>query len=324
MNKKRFLYLCIGVVLGVFCISKYRNHPSPGIQLPVNFSHNLLEPLVNIEIEGIKYAVFVDLGSVGYEFHFEDRVLKKIKNKEAVGTGEFGDLRGNLYSCPEFRIPEIKIGDAAIFNSIVTERNHQFLHNVLVWPTSNTQELIDEEAARIDGKIGLPVFQHYNCLFDFPNSVIVLQKNIGDPGKTYPPNKFVRTPFSLEKYGIVLSVETNAGIHRVVLDTGATVSAIRKSIINPVNAKEVEKGYFSTDKLTIGGCDYGAWGLILFDISEKWDVDGCLGADFFLEHAIYLDFHNNMAYIQRPEKFALLTQWKRLKLRTTQLYRKMV
>lgn len=324
MNKKRFLYLCIGVVLGIFCISKYPNHPSLDIRLPVNFSHSLLEPIVNIEIEGTKYSVFIDLGSVGYEFHLEDRILKKIKNKKALGVGEFSDLRGNLYSCPEFCIPEIKLGEAAIFNSTVTERNHRFLHNAHVWPISNTQRLIDEETSRIDGKIGLPVFQNYNCLFDFPNSVIILQKDIEDLEKIYPPNKFVRTPFSIEKYGIVLSIETDAGIHRVVLDTGATVSVIKKSIITPVNTKEVEEEYYSTNKLIIEGCDYGAWELAQFDISEKWDVDGCLGADFFVEHAVYLDFHNKMAYIQRPEKFALLTQWKRFKFRATQLYRKMV
>ena len=103
---------------------------------------------------------------------------------------------------------------------------------------------------------------------------------------------------------------------------------INKSIIDAKNIKEVEKGsqkrYYPTSKFIIEGCNYGSWELVPFDISGNWEVEGCIGADFFLEHAIYLDFHNNIAYIRKPESFAISTQWKRIKLRATQLYRKMV
>jgi hypothetical protein len=282
--------------------------------VPVDLSHDLLEPLVDIEIEDSKYKMFVDLGSIRYGLHLEDRALKKIKNKELVGDGEFGDIRGNIYRCSEFRIPEIKIGREFVLDPTATMQDRQFLQNVRLFSGPDVDKRIEDRIERVDGKIGLPIFRNYNCLFDFPNSVIVLYKSVVDMEKLYPPDHFVRVPFSVEKYGVVLSVETDVGIERMVLDTGSTYSMINKSLI-----KEPNDWIYSTNKLVIEGCNYGSWELALFDISDKWDIHGCLGADFFLEYAICLDFENNIAYIQRPAKFALLTQWKRLKLRATQM-----
>lgn len=327
MHKKRSFYLFMMIAIGTFLILKRPKYISSDIKLPVNFPNHFLEPTVNVLIEGNKYDFLVDLGSTSYAFHLEDRILQKLSNKEALGDGKLCDIKGNVYTAPEFCIPEIKIGGQSIFNSIATKRNHQFLYNVQIGSEQNSQKLIEDKIIRIDGKVGLPLFKQYNCLFDFPNSAIILQKNIKNPEKNYTPSKFVHIPFSIENYGITLSIETDAGVHKMVLDTGATYSVINKKLIPPNQTKEIEQGlqkYFPTNQLIINGCNFGSWELALFDISDKFDLDGCLGADFFLEYAVYLDFQNKMAYIQKPEKIGLFTQWKRLKIRAKNLLKNMV
>ncbi len=317
MRKRFFLFVVI-LLLGLFLILVRERSPA-GIELTLRFPYDFLEPLTTVEINGVKRTVLVDLGSAVCDFHLEKRVLLDLKDKERLEDGEMGDLRGNVYPTFQFRVPEIKLGEVSLLNPIVAERNHEHLYNTYAIPGPNTRKLTADRSDRIDGKIGLRVFERYNCLFDFPNSKILLfDHNAENQCKS---DRFIPVPFSIEKYGVVLTVETDGGPRKMVLDTGATHSVIRRST---TKLADPDTWYHSTDHFLIGGCDYGPWDLILFDVSEEWDIDGCIGTEFFLEYPIFLDFKNQVAYIQKPEKFALQTQWKRAKFRMTQLYRKIM
>jgi len=137
-------------------------------------------------------------------------------------------------------------------------------------------------------------FQQMDCFFDFPNSVMFVAKDIKvlqeDAGCSF--NGFMKTPFDLTHCGVVFSVETDLGINRFLLDTGSTWSLFKSS--------QVEKNgrSFTTDKFQIGEADFGKTKFWLYEFSDRLEVDGVLGVDFFKKHAICLDFHNKIAYIK--------------------------
>lgn len=318
MTKKKILFLCLIIIIGFFCFLRRELYSNYYAKIPVSFHYSLLKPLIKVSIEKSINHFLVDLGS-SHEFTFEHHLLEKIKSKKKLEEIKIGDLKRNTYTCETFQIPKLKLGNIPFFNAIVLQQNHEFLQNTQVWQSSKSKEMIKNRIAHIDGKIGLPVFQDYNCLFDFPNSIIVLYEKTEKPVDFV--NNFASIPFTMEKCGIVLSIETDSDSLKMALDTGATYSVIRDRE-NLDNIRAITKGsnewYYETNHLKIGGYDFGPWEFALFNFSKELDIDGCLGADFFLEYVIYLDFDDKKAYIKKPEKYTLLTQWKRLKTRTIQ------
>lgn len=311
------------LIIGFFFI--YRGRPTASIKIPVDFSYNLLNPLIKVQIEEKGYDLLVDTGSSSNEFTLQKNVVEKVQKKELVENFEMYDLRGNTYSCRTYRIPKIKIKGFSFFDVSVTEQSDEYEANVLVWLTSKVKRKQD---ARIRGKIGLSVFQKYCCLFDFPNSQIILEKGIKELENVCSLNDFTCIPFSIEPWGVVISVKTDVGESRMILDTGATYSVINNSVSEISRIEELGAGSgrwcYSSSQLIIGGIDYGSWDFALFDIGKEFKVDGCLGADFFLEYTIALDFESMKAYIMKPEKASILTQWKRLKIRTSQFCNRML
>jgi hypothetical protein len=65
-----------------------------------------------------------------------------------------------------------------------------------------------------------------------------------------------------------------------VLDTGSTCTAIR--FPHPA----------STAKFQIMGCDFGERSIKVLEMTSKFDFDGVLGMDFFLEHPLFIDYTN--------------------------------
>jgi hypothetical protein len=152
--------------------------------------------------------------------------------------------------------------------------------------------------SRVNGRIGWPLFQQMNCFFDFPNSVMFVAKDM----KTLQDEAgcaldgFVKTSFDLSHCGLIVSVETDLGRRRFLLDTGSTWSLFKNSQV------EKKGRSFTTDKFQIGGTDFGKTKFCLYEFSDLFEVDGVLGVDFFKRHAICIDFHNKIAYINPSRK----------------------
>ncbi len=107
------------------------------------------------------------------------------------------------------------------------------------------------------------------------------------------------TSFEMGRWGIVLSIETDIGTRRLILDSGASASIIKNSSLNLSSIKKEAPGrqMFTTTKFVIGGHDFGPVDLSLFEIASSIDADGFIGLDFLKKYAIYLDFENSKAFI---------------------------
>lgn len=320
----RFLILGTVTVFGISFFQWVKKAPN---EIGVNFFPVKLEPSIRVSIEENQFDCLLDLGS-GPALILKAEALNRLGKKQEQGPVTFSDLKGNKYPSQAYRLGKVLIDQVKLYD-LEALRDHPDFHiHSQFGPQSNDLKLIESaknRVSRFDGKVGRDAFKSYDCFLDFPNSTVQLNPK-GTGNKWCPPEEFTSVPIELNMLGISLLIETDFGIHRILLDTGATYSFVRKSLQDRVEVREVveESGdwYFYTNKLLIGNSNFGPWEFGFFEIAEKWDIDGCLGVDFLLEHSVYLDFENKMAYVKKPEKFFLATQWKRAKHRFTQFSKK--
>jgi len=240
-------------------------------RIPITFASRS-HATINVSIEGNVYPLELDLGSSS-PFSLRQEILKNL-HKTSYGTDEWSDFRGQTYESPTYTIPEIKIGNLTFANKIVRQVREDFHINATLDGFTPHQPI---------GIIGLPVLEKYNLLLDFPHSIIYASND-------YLPlqqagilsQNLLAIPFVLRPDGILLTVETDVGTYRLVLDTGATHTLIRAPHPN------------STTQFCIAGHDFGKRSIIPIDLSSRFEFDGCVGMDFFREYPLFIDYFNKL------------------------------
>jgi len=304
MKKRLFLLLLSGGVLA----STFFFHSASCIKVPVVFRGPGFCPTVKGKIQDHEYAFLVDTGAY-QRFYLINSAFSKVTSKKRVKDTKMQDFKGNVYECPIHEVKDLNIHSIALSNAEIVEQGLDFDENTNIWPS------IPKSKKRYShGTIGLKFFKDFTTLFDFQNSLIILAKSQEELEKSgyFNPKKFISVPFSFEKGIVTISLDTDFGVCKLVLDTGASFCTLRRSyleadkITNSLSGKSIAKN----SKLVIGDCDFGSWSFAVTDFAEKLNIDGVLGVDFFLEHAVYFDFGNQLVYIKKPGNW-LTTQWRR-------------
>jgi len=304
MKKRLFLLLLSGGVLA----STFFFHSASCIKVPVVFRGPGFCPTVKGKIQDHEYAFLVDTGAY-QRFYLINSAFSKVTSKKRVKDTKMQDFKGNVYECPIHEVKDLNIHSIALSNAEIVEQGLDFDENTNIWPS------IPKSKKRYShGTIGLKFFKDFTTLFDFQNSLIILAKSQEELEKSgyFNPKKFISVPFSFEKGIVTISLDTAFGVCKLVLDTGASFCTLRRSyleadkITNSLSGKSIAKN----SKLVIGDCDFGSWSFAVTDFAEKLNIDGVLGVDFFLEHAVYFDFGNQLVYIKKPGNW-LTTQWRR-------------
>lgn len=236
--------------------------------VPVTFASRG-SPTINVSIEGNTYPLELDLGS-SFPFSLCENILQNIR-KISYGTAEWSDFRGQRYESPAYAIPKINIGNLAFDNMIIRQNREDFHINATLG-SAPLQPI---------GTIGLPILEKYNLFLDFQHFAIYASNNYSALQQAgLLSNNFLIIPFTLHRDGILLSVETDMGVYRLILDTGATHTVIRQPHSN------------STMQFRLMGHDFGSRSIVPIDLSAQFDFDGCLGLDFLLEHPLFIDYTN--------------------------------
>lgn len=304
-----FVLLCL---MTFHFFSRYQSYaPLEGLaaRIPIRFFPYSNVPKVQAEIEGKQYSLLLDMG-FSKQIDLKRKWIDQIKDIKKIENAKFFDVKGSEYEVSGFFIPKVVLKEGVTFsNGSINEISPAFhIDGATLWPESGWkrwQKYLQFQA--IDGSIGWPAFQKAVCLFDFSRSVLFVAERIDSlmNCKGYSGEDFVAAPFELKNFGAVLAFETDLGVKHLLLDTGATHSCLRESLVPKEAATEFakDKRLYVNRKLSCGGQDLGSNFFVLFDITEKLDVDGILGFDFFEDRAVCLDFPNKMAYIQyRGEK----------------------
>ena len=143
-------------------------------------------------------------------------------------------MHGNLYPVENFNIPQIKLGSWEINHATLSEEIYEYQLSAFLMDLSieEKMQLLEEEKKIMKGKIGWSIFCRFCSFFDFPHNQIVLGQSIESLIQTgYTFEDFIPIPFDLEKFGIILSISTDLGPRRFILDTGTNRSLIRKDLL---------------------------------------------------------------------------------------------
>ena len=294
--KKKVIFLLLSfLAIGGGCFIFPFFSPSYHACIPIKFKATKT-PFAEIEIEGEKYPVLIDLGSHS-ELFLEKNVLENIQ-KVSKGISFFRDMRGKQYQTTKFLIPKIKLDSFAFKNVEVRETNSDFETATVIYQKNANNSKIETV-----GILGRGLLKRTKILLDFPHSQIFLSNREGLLKKLgYNVKNWVKIPFQLDDLkGISFEVETDFGRKKFGLDTGLTVTLLRDSDIK--NQENLGERYgmkvLSTSKFVIGGYDFGKKNLYLFDLTSELDIiDGEIGMDFLSSCPIYLDFQAKIAYIK--------------------------
>lgn len=311
MRRKNILFLVLFLIAGclLFTLIPFQSCSQREfchcVKIPVSFFPFSSNPLIKITIEKKQYTFLIDTGS-SHALDLHKRVLTQIQGKEFIKITRYSDIQGTSYPVSQFRIPEVTLHNNLRLNGVVAyEENIDFLMKGTNAgrPRSFSGKIKEWlSLSLIDGRIGWPSFEQMVCLFDFPKAVLFLakdRKTLQNEG-LFVPEDFVRIPLALSRCGPVLSVQTEWGTKKFLLDTGASHSVYRESDSQSSNSIR-----FS---MNIEGYDFGGWNFWPYPITSDLlnELDGVLGIDFFKTHVICFDFQEGHIYIRKTGEDAFL------------------
>lgn len=300
MKKKVFLlvFFCL-IFAGLFADWHFRLlfFKSPYASIPVQFTTDHI-PYTEIEIEGQKYFMEIDLGFDG-EFSLQNHILEKIP-KIPKSDAFFFDFKGNDYVSPRYNIGEIKMGKVRIGTPSVMQESNKFLENVQTGKS-------ERQPSEIAGRMGNKFLLKLNLLLDFKKGLFFFirpQKGL-EPlrKKRYKIENLLEVPLETSSCYAIFTIETDVGEKRFLLDTGSTLSRIKPFFVTPEDLKKMRENtnsrmYITSSKFVIGTHNFGEQDLYLIELADKWEgIDGILGMDFLMNHIVYLDLRARKAWI---------------------------
>lgn len=264
--------------------------------IPLDFSVFPDKPLVNITVGSKKIPLLLDTGSCEC-LGLDTSIMDSIPDKKFIKESPLLDLKGNSYLTKEFIIPSIRI-ETHIYEklSAYEETSDWAAYAGLVCGAYKRR-------GPIRGNIGRPFLLKWACLFDCPNARLLLAPSIDSLAKHVDLQKLTPVPFELHSQGILLSLSTDLGVKRFLLDTGSTASMMKTLLVKEELMEERGwplKGYV-TSTLSHGELELGPWSFWLYDICPELVLDGILGIDFFCSYLVLIDFERSIVYLGKSE-----------------------
>ncbi|MBF5058807.1 hypothetical protein [Candidatus Neptunochlamydia vexilliferae] len=288
-----FFFILSLLIFGFSCSSK------DYVELPVGFNAGKI-PIIEVQVENNSYLLGIDLGTF-LELKIRSSLLESI-NKKFLGTDFWEIYDGSKFVCPNYQVPNVKIGNLAFKNVVATAYPEDKEAKTTIW--ENPKEGVFYKKV---GVLGRGFFQKSSLLFDFKKSKVIISNNISKLKKNgYDLESFIKLPFTKNKFGILVNVTTDIGDKTLLLDTGFTYTMLHEHEYPSDREKETSyQGFLCLDSnhFAINGVDFGKKKLYFLKLSEKLrEIDGFLGMDFIKHHVMYIDFPNKLLYIQPPQE----------------------
>lgn len=265
--------------------------------IPLDFSVFSDTPLINIRIGSAKVPLLADTGSY-QDLSLHTSVLNSIPDKEYIKLSSLKDPKGDVYETKEFMIPSIRI-QSHTYEKILTyeQTPEQTAYAGLLFGSS-------KRIGPIQGAIGRPFFSKWTCFFDCSNRRLLLAPTMDSLAKHVDLRTFTPIPFELHPQGIHLSLSTDLGIKRFILDTGASLSVMKIGLVQEELREETGHPLkkYTTSTLSFQEKELGPWSFRLHELCSEMVSDGILGIDFFLAHRVVIDFAHSMVYVSSEKK----------------------
>lgn len=304
--KKLALFFSLFLLAGAFLIYKYGTQEHYEARLPIDFAPRSKQPRTEVFVGGKSYPFMIDLGSQSF-LTMKQEVMEPLE-KTMCRAITSTDMKGFEYNSFSYIIPEIKIRNINLKNVEVLMETPDFLQigGIIFSPSKDPAP---ESVLEKPGRIGRDLFVkfHSNIFMDFGSRMMYACCHLKDRIKDgYIPSKFTAAPFELnDREGIVLTVGTDFGLHRFMLDTGSTKCVIQPSIAKNQECGEWRPGVpqYHSNRSVIGGKDFGEIDFLLYELAPIFEgLDGVIGMDFMMKHVVYLDFDKKIAYIAKADE----------------------
>ena len=240
-------------------------------------------PVVTVNIDGNDVPLVFDSGNPG-SVALTQAVIDRVK---AVPTGETSkgmDAKGNVIEYPKFKIPRLQIGSAT-FTNVIAELN---VHDPSYQATQVGQQ----------GFLGTSLLKGYKLVLDYPHRTMTLV-TLGSTNGQSAGCKGTAVPFSPAWHGEpAAEADIDLGRLTVWWDTGAPTSMPSKRFTEAARSKQSGDTVLS-NRLTLGGIDFGPLQFGVEDLSLPPGFDGFIGHNFFAHHIVCMDFPGNRLLIQR-------------------------
>src|SRR5581483_9146652 len=272
MKKNRLIFFSLFIIFGCGSFLYWFSLQNHTKFIPTTFNDFGL-PMVQVEVEGKSYRVVIDLGSKA-QASFDQNILENI-NKNIYGKTQFRDFKDNRYESSNYLIQKIKLGDVLFNEVMVEERSEAFNKNTIISLPAENNFLKDQ------GSIGWTLLKRKNLLLDFPDSRLAIVDTIKQTN--YVLEEMLEVPFTLTSLGVTITVGTDVGEKRFLLDTGSSTTAIRSFPCAKEMYRKDAHGleYFLSSQFSIMGNDFGNMPLHLLNITpEMKEIDGLIGMNF--------------------------------------------
>ena len=260
-------------------------------KIPVEFTE-LGQPVIEISFLDKKIKTMIDTGS-SFEFSIPRR-MSCFNKSESIRQATSLNYKGEGTPVEIYSLPSLTIHGNELTNILVSVGKKENVTTI----DSLTMKRVGSVKREGLGVLGYPLFYRTNILFDFPNSGL----HFIEPNKLHKLGirlaQLTAIPFELTEIGMVLAVETDFGMLRLLLDTGTSKTLIHERVMKEKEGYTDELGNSctQTEKFALGSVDYGEQKIYLWDIEVFDGVDGILGMDFLRKYPFYVDYHKRVIH----------------------------
>ncbi len=255
----------------------------------LNVDEKISLPYILLNIADEKIKVMLDTGARG-GLHLPIDIINKLPNKtEYAKKVSYIDLAGKINECRKFTVNRLEL-NSFIFNKIDVIEYKQWGK---VLSKGRSIEEIDHLPV-----IGLDLFDGYLATFNFPEKKLVISdENNSYAGLDYT---WISIPFVFSHEGIIIDASDHRKTYKMVLDSGATTSIIKRSSLSQQTlARMNNKDDYQYVSLNIHRVPTNnIQTMVLDSLSPKFHADGVLGIDFMNKHLIKIDFRNKKIWIK--------------------------
>jgi hypothetical protein len=233
-------------------------------------------PVTVITVGDRKVQAVVDTGGGGITL--SEDVIRSAGGVRLADERVWNDAFGREHRVPLFKVPVIAIGGQTFHDVVVIQASD--------WPKG--------EGPPVPNAIGQQFLGRYFAVIDYAG----LTMTLWPPGTEHVASAACgRTHIPMEQTEdsdlVVTEFDTPSGSFRLAWDTGATSSAISESLAASLRLETIDRdqtSFYTPTRLSAAGQQFGPMEFVVLPLQLPGDFQGILGANFFSDHVVCLDW----------------------------------
>jgi len=236
---------------------------------------------VNASAQGKPLRLLVDLGG----FDAVALTPEELKGLEPAWTGRekvtFSAM-GQAAKAREFELADFEVGG-------------------IKFPKVRGYEDLLHGKNRADsrsGYLGLGILRKFRVIIDYSARLLVLIWPDAPAPRDYDVANWPTIPFARSSDGVITRAKIEGVERQMVWDTGASHCVLKSGLHGDAAVRKMSGHLFVTvNSFEVVGREAGPMDFALLDFKEP-RADGFIGFPYFVHHAVYIDFRNELLAIK--------------------------